>query len=140
MIPVATYPNEIYRNQRMQKWSEWNHKRQWEQRKMGENNTRGRIPRTSENMSKKVRQNGRENAWERKWQREREKSVKKQRAQEWKWGREAKSVRVKTVWGSIKIKGYYVSYHSITDIIGYNVGFEGQPTLYLNLKFKIWEF
>jgi len=29
-----------------------------------ENNTQGRTPRTSENMSKKARQN----AWERKWQ------------------------------------------------------------------------
>jgi len=29
---------------------------------MGENNTRGRTPRTSENMSKKARQNARENA------------------------------------------------------------------------------
>jgi len=48
-------PNEIYQNQRMQKWSEWNHKRQWEQRKMGENNTRGRTPHTNENMSKKAR-------------------------------------------------------------------------------------
>jgi len=47
----------------MQKWSELNHKRQWEQRKMGENNTRGRTPRTSENMRKKVRQNVRERKW-----------------------------------------------------------------------------
>jgi len=60
----------------------------------------GRTPRTIENMSKKARQNARENAWERKWQRERERTVKKQCAQEWKWGREAKSVRVKTVGGA----------------------------------------
>jgi len=56
------------------KWSEWNHKRQWE---IGENNTRGRTPRTNENMNKKARQNARENAWERKWQRERERTLKK---------------------------------------------------------------
>jgi len=43
----------------------------------GENNTRGRTPRTSENMSKKAKQNVRENAWARKWQRERERIVKK---------------------------------------------------------------
>ena len=80
-------PNEIYQNQKMQKLSEWNHKRQWE---MGENNMRGRTPRTSEKMSKKVRQNTREDAWERKRQRERERTMKQQGAQEWKWGRETK--------------------------------------------------
>jgi len=53
---------------------------------------------------------------------------------------EAKIVRVKTVWESVKIKGYYVGYHSITDVIGYNVGSMGQLMLYLNLNFKILKF
>jgi len=50
----------------------------------------GRIPRTSENMSKKARQNARENTWERKRQCEEEGTVKQQSAQEWKWERKAK--------------------------------------------------
>jgi len=61
-----------------------------------DNNTRGRTPRTSENMSNKSRQNARENAWKRKWQCKRERTMKKQCTQEWKWEREAKNIRVKT--------------------------------------------
>jgi len=38
---------------------------------------------------------------------------------------------------NIKLKDYYVDYYSINNVIGYIVSSEGQPTLYLNSKFKI---
>jgi len=63
----------------------------------GGNNTRGRIPGTSESMSKKVRQNARENTWERKRQCERERTVKQQRAHKSENEGGRQSVKVKTV-------------------------------------------
>jgi len=77
----------------MQKWNEWNHKRQWE---IGENNTRGKTPRTSEDMSKKARQNARENAWERKWQLS-ERELWRSSAHKSENERERQSVKVKTL-------------------------------------------
>ena len=79
----------------MKKWSEWNHKRQWE---MGENNTRGRrTSRTNENMSKKARQNARENAWERKRQCERREKLWSSSAHKSENEGERQSVKVKTL-------------------------------------------